>query len=215
MSLKPEAKLAVLLACAGLMACDPAKKVENAQEEQQKVAVEATEKRADLTREQTNEAAALVKDQREERADLEQKQRDTMVGEQKEAVKLGTEQINERTKVEGEIAKDSAEANKELNKATAQLDEKRQELQSKARARLEKITARASNITTKSQTAKPDEKTHVSQVLTGFAEAKATAERDIEALATVAAENFKRAEKAVDNALASLEKKLDKAEDKL
>ena len=67
----------------------------------------------------------------------------------------------------------------------------------------------------RTQTAPADERNGVTQALTGFQEARAMAERDIEALSTVAAENFRRAEKTVDQELAQLEKKLDRAENKL
>jgi len=215
MSLKTEAKLSILLACAGLFACDPAKKVENAQEQEQKVAAEAAEKRAELTREHVQEAAKLSEEQRKERADLEQKQRETVVDEQKDAVKLGTDQINERNRAESKIAKDSIEARNDLNKASAELDQKRQDLQSRSRERLSKINTRATTIVSKAETKPAPEKNGVTQVLTDFPAARDAAERDIEALSTVAAENFKRAEKAVDQELAKLEKTLDRAENKL
>ena len=215
MSLRKEAKLSILLACAGVFACDPAKKVENAQQDQQKVAMEANEKRAELSREHTQEAAELTQEQRQQRADLEKQQHEAVVDQQRDAVKLGTEQINERSKVESKIADDSIEARSRMNKASAELDQQRQDMQSRSRERLSKINLRATDITTKAQTAPAEGRTHVNQALAGFQEARATAERDIEALSTVAAENFRRAEKTVDTQLAQLEKKLDRAENKL
>jgi hypothetical protein len=215
MSLKREAKFSILLACAGVFACDPAKKVENAQHDQQKVAMEATEKRAELSREHTQEAAELTQEQRRERADLEQKQHEAVVDQQREAVQLGTEQINERSRVESQIADDAIEARNRLNHASAELDQKRQDIQSRSRARLSKIAARATDITNKAQAAPAEGRNGVNQALTGFDEARAMAERDIEALSTVAAQNFRRAEKTLDQQLATLEKKLDRAESKL
>jgi hypothetical protein len=215
MSLRTGAKLSILFAIAGVAACDPAAKVERAQEQEQKVANETAEKRAELSREHREEAADMVKDQREERADLDQKSRETVMDQQKDAVKLGTEQIQERAKLENTQAEKANEAQKDLNKATAELDQERVKLQSRSRERLEKINTRASSITTRAQTAKPEEKTIIDRALAGFPVARDAAERDIEALSTVAAQNLKRAEKAVDNELAKLEKKLDRAEDKL
>jgi hypothetical protein len=215
MSLKTEAKLSILLACAGVLACDPAKKVENAQEQQQKVAIQAQEQRAELAREHTQEAAGLTQEQRKERADLEQKQHETVVEQQREAVKLGTDQIQERNRVETDIAQDSINARNSMNKASADLDKQREDVQSRSRERLNKINARVITITTKAQNAPAPEKSGVSQALDGFHETRAAAERDIAALATVAAANFKHAEKAVERTLASLEKKLDSAENKL
>jgi hypothetical protein len=215
MSLKKEATLSLLLVCAGALACDPAKKVENAQQDQQKVAMEANEKRAELSRQHTQQAAELTQEQRQQRADLEKEQHGTAVDQQREVVKLGTEQINERSKVESQIADDAIEARNRMNKASAELDQKRQDIQSRSRARLSKISTRATDITTKAQTAPAAERSGVDQALSGFQEARAMAERDIEALSTVAAENFQRAQKTVDQELAQLEKKLDRAENKL
>jgi DNA repair exonuclease SbcCD ATPase subunit len=215
MSLKTEAKLSLLLACAGLFACTPAAKVEQAQEEQQKVAAEATEKRAELNRVQRDEAAELIQEQRKARAEIDQNARAENIDQQKEAVKVGTDQIQERAKVEQDIAKDTAEANGELAKASAELDQKRTEVQGRSRERLQKIDARANTLSSRTQTAEPGEKVQATQAMTGFPEARATAERDIEALSSVTAANLKRAEKAVDGELAKLEKKLDRVEDKL
>jgi hypothetical protein len=208
MSLNRGAKLSILLACAGVFGCDPAKKVESAQQDQQKAAIEANEKRAELSRE-------LTQEQRQQRADLEQRQHEAVVGQQREAVQLGTEQINERSRVESQIADDSIEARSRLNKASSELDQKRQDIQSRSRERLSKINTRANEIATKAQTAPAEGRNGVNQALTGFQETRAMAERDIEALSTVAAENFKRAEKTVDQELAQLEKKLDSAQNKL
>lgn len=215
MSLKTEAKLSILLACAGLFACNPAAKVEQAQQEQAKVAAEATEKRAELNREQREEAAKLIEEQRKERADIDQNAREQNVDQQKEALNVGTDQMKERANVEQEIAKDQAEANKDLTKATAELDKQRADLQSKSRERLLKIDARANTLTARTQTAEAKEKVQANQALAGFPEQRAAAERDIEALTSVTAANLKRAEKAVDGTLANLEKKLDRVEDKL
>jgi hypothetical protein len=215
MSLNRGAKLSILLACAGVFGCDPAKKVESAQQDQQKAAIEANEKRAELSREHTQEAAELTQEQRQQRADLEQRQHEAVVGQQREAVQLGTEQINERSRVESQIADDSIEARSRLNKASSELDQKRQDIQSRSRERLSKINTRANEIATKAQTAPAVGRNGVNQALTGFQETRAMAERDIEALSTVAAENFKRAEKTVDQELAQLEKKLDSAQNKL
>lgn len=215
MSLKTEATLSALLACAGLLACNPAAKVERAEEQQQKVAAEATEQRAELNREQQKEAADLVQEQRKERADIEQNAREQNIEQQKEAVKVGTDQIQERARLEQNIAKDQAEATGELNKATADLDKQRADLQGKSRERLQKIDARANTLTSRTQSAPPSERTHALQAMSGYPEARATAERDIEALSTVTAANLKRAEKTVDNELAKLEQKLDRVEDKL
>ena len=215
MSLKTEAKLSILLACAGVLACDPAKKVENAQQEQQKVAIQANEQRAELAREHTQQAAELTQEQRKERADLEQKQHEAVVDQQREAVKLGTEQIEERNRVESKIAEKAIDARSDMNKASADLDQQRQDIQSRSRERLNKINARVLTITTKAQNAPAEERSGVNEALAGFPEARAAAERDIEALATVAAANFKRAEKSIDQELAQLEKKVDRAENKL
>lgn len=215
MSLKTGAKLSILFAIAGVAACDPAAKVERAQEQEQKVANETAEKRAELSREHREEAADMVKDQRQERADIDQKSRDTVMDQQKDAVKLGTEQIQERAKLENTQAEKANEAQNDMNKATAELDQERVKLQSRSRERLQKINTRASSISTRAQTAKPEDKTVIDRELAGFPVARDTAERDIEALSTVTAQNLKRAEKAVDSELAKLEKKLDRAEDKL
>ena len=215
MSLKTEATLSALLACAGLFACNPAAKVERAEEQQQKVAAEATEQRAELNREHQKEAADLVQEQRKERADIEQNAREQNIEQQKEAVKVGTDQIQERARLEQDIAKDQAQATGELNKATAELDRQRADLQGKSRERLQKIDARANTLTSRTQSAPPSERTQALQAMSGFPEARATAERDIEALSTVTAANIKRAEKTVDNELAKLEQKLDRVEDKL
>lgn len=215
MSLKTGAKLSFLVAIAGLAACDPVAKVERAQEQEQKVAAEAQEKRAEISREHREEAAEMVKDQRMERADIDQKTRETVIEEQKEAVKLGTEQIQERAKVENTIAEKQNEAKRDLSKATAELDQERIKLLSRTRERLEKISTRATSITTRAQAAKVEDRTAIDRELSGFPAAREAAERDIEALNTVAAENLKRAEKAVETNLAKLEKKLDRAEDRL
>ena len=215
MSLKTGAKLSILFAIAGVAACDPAAKVERAQEQEQKVANETTDKRAELTREHRDEAAEMVKDQRQERAQLDQKARETVIGEQKEAVQLGTEQIQERAKLENAQAEKANDAKAKVNEATAELDQQRVKLQSRSRERLDKINTRATAISTRSQTAKPEDKTVIDRELSSFPAAREAAERDIEALSTVTAQNIKRAEKAVDTELAKLEKKLDRAEDKL
>jgi hypothetical protein len=215
MSLKTGAKLSILFALAGVVACDPAAKVERAQEQEQKVANETAEKRAELSREHREEAADMVKDQRQERADIDQKTRDTVIDQQKDAVKLGTEQIQERAKLENQQAEKANEVQKDMNKATAELDQERIKLQSRSRERLQNINTRASSISTRAQTAKPEDKSVIDRELAGFPVARDAAERDIEALSTVAAQNLKRAEKTVDNELAKLEKKLDRAEDKL
>jgi hypothetical protein len=215
MSLKTAAKLSILCALAGVAACDPAAKVERAQEQEQKVANETAEKRAELSREHRDEAADMVKDQRQERADLDQKSRETVLGEQKEAVKLGTEQIQERARLENKQAEKANEARNDLNQASAELDQQRIKLMGRERERLDKINTRVSSITTRAQGVKPEDKTVIDRELSGFPEARDAAERDIEALTTVTAQNLKRAEKAVDTQLAKLEKKLDRAEDKL
>jgi len=215
MSLKTGAKLSILVAIAGVTACDPAAKVERAQEQEQQVAAEAQEKRAEIARQHREQAAEVVNDQRQERAELDQKSRETMIGEQKEAVKLGTEQIQERAKVENDIAEKSSDAQRKMNEATAELDEKRVKLLSRSRERLDKINTRASSITTRAQAAKVEDKTVIDRELSGFPAERDNAERDIEALSTVTAANLKRAEKTVDSQLAKLEKRLDRAEDKL
>jgi hypothetical protein len=215
MSLKTGAKLSILCAIAGLAACDPAAKVERAQEQEQKVANETAEKRAELSREHREQAAEMVNDQRQERADLDQKSRETVLGEQKEAVKLGTEQIQERAGLENKQAEKANEVKHDLNQATAELDQERIKLMSRSRERLEKINSRATSIGTRAQAVKPEDKTVIDRELSGFPAAREAAERDIEALSTVAAQNLKRAEKAVETELAKLEKKLDRAEDKL
>ena len=215
MSLKTEAKLSILLACAGLFACNPAAKVERAQEEQQKVAAEATEQRAELNREHRDEAAELTQEQRQERAELDQKARDKMINEQREAVKVGTDQMQERARLEAKLADKSNEANTDLSKASAELDQQRQQVQSRSRERLQKIDARATTLSSRAQTAEAKEKVSATEALSGFPSERETAERDIEALSTVTAANLKRAEKTVDNELAKLEKRLDRVEDKL
>jgi hypothetical protein len=215
MSLKTAAKLSILCALAGVAACDPAAKVERAQEQEQKVANETAEKRAELTREHREEAADMVKDQRQERADLDQKSRETVLGEQKDAVKLGTEQIQERAKLENKQAEKANDATNDLSHATAELDQERLKLMNRSRERLEKINTRATSINTRAQSAKVDDKTVIDRELSGFPTARDAAERDIEALSTVTAQNLKRAEKAVDSELAKLEKKLDRVEDRL
>jgi hypothetical protein len=215
MSLKAGTKLSILFAIAGLAACDPAAKVERAQEQEQKVAAETADKRAELSREHREEAADMVKDQQQERADIDQKSRETVIGEQKKAVQLGTEQIQERAKLENKQAEKANDVNADLSKASAELDQERVKLLSRSRERLDKINTRANSISTRAQTAKTENKTVIDRELSGFPVAREAAERDIEALSTVAAQNLKRAEKAVDSELAKLEKKLDRAEDKL
>jgi hypothetical protein len=215
MSLNTKAMLSGLLACAGLVACNPAAKVEKAQEEQQKAAAEAAEKRAELNRQQQQEAADLVQEQRKERADLEQNAREQNIDQQREAVNVGTDQMQERARLEQDIAKDQGEANRDLAQANAELDRQRADLQGRSRERLLKIDARANTLSARTQQAQPNEKVHAQQALTGFTEERAAAEHDIEALSTVTAANLKRAEKAVDSTLAKLEKKLDRVEDRL
>jgi hypothetical protein len=215
MSLKTGAKLSILFAIAGVAACDPAAKVERAQEKEQKVVNETAEKRAELSREHREEAADMVKDQRQERADIDEKSRAAVIDQQKEAVQLGTEQIQERAKLENKQAEKANDVRNDLNKATAELDHERINLQSRSRERLQKINTRASSITTRAQTAKPEDKSVIDRELATFPAARDDVERDIEALSTVAAQNLKRAEKAVEGELAKLEKKLDRAEDKL
>lgn len=215
MSLNTEATLSALLACAGLFACTPAAKVEQAQEQQQKVAAEATEQRAELNREQQQQAADLVQEQRKERAEQEQKARAENIDQQREAVQVGTEQIQERAKLEQDIAKEQAEANRDLAKASADLDKQRADLQGRSRERLHKIDARANTLSARTQSADGTGRTQAQQAMAGFPEERAAAEHDIEALSTVTAANLKRAEKTIDTNLAKLEKKLDRVEDRL
>jgi hypothetical protein len=215
MSLNTKATLSTLLACAGLVACNPAAKVEQAQEQQQKAAAEAAEKRAELNRQHQEQAAELVQEQRKERAEIEQNTREQNIEQQREAVTVGTDQMQERARLEQDIAKEQSQANRDLAQANAELDRQRADLQGRSRERLLKIDARANTLSARTQQAQGNEKVQAQQALTGFPEERAAAERDIEALSTVTAANLKRAEKAVDTTLAKLEKKLDRVQDRL
>ena len=93
--------------------------------------------------------------------------------------------------------------------------EPRLDIMKDSRDELRDLDERVQKLQNKAQGATVEEKNHVATALTGWTSKREAAERDIEALKSVAAANLNRAKETVKKELSSLDKTLDKAESAL
>lgn len=209
-------KLMLLLGGASVAAAcqsSPNKKVESAEATQRADAREATQEQNELAQEQREEQKELSQEQREEQDELANErpdpaeQRELSQEQRAENRELNQEQAEDRT----DLAKDRRETQKEnasdVQEALSEADKEKRDFAEAARARLRRIDERAASLETTAP-ASP----RVSKALSTIPPKRASTERDIEALNTVASRNWAKAKQRINQELASLERTLDGAE---
>lgn len=215
MTNKTHVTLGLALSLGAMVGCDPTKQLQNAKEERAETVREVRKDQAELQREQVEEAAKLAKKQEiantHEAKDLGQELNDQALA----ADKLALEQGKDQAKLDAKANEKIGEANAEVHEAAVKVEGKRADIVAKERERLSKIEARASELRAKAAEKSRDVEAKVDAQLTGFDTAWKDAETDLGALEQVAAANLDRSKSALEKKLATLEKRLDRADDAL
>jgi hypothetical protein len=215
MTNKTHVTLGLALSLGAMVGCDPTKQLQSAKEERAETVREVQKDQAELQREQVEEAAKLARKQEiantGEAKDIGRELNDQALAADKLALEQGKDQVNLDAKANEKIA----EANAEVHEAAVKVEGKRADIVAKERERLSKIEARANELRSKAAEKSRDVEAKVDAQLTGFETAWKDAETDLGALEQVAAANLDRSKNALEKKLATLEKRLDRADDAL